>query len=387
MFPLALVAALPEATTAFVTKIAQLIPPLSPPLVTTLLAQATLLLVAAIWWLWWRLPRRQVRRLDIQIHDPKARADTEDNFRKTVGQALGGVAVLIGAGFGLFQFLQQQKTASEQQRTAAEQFAQQQKTTSEQALAQQRAAHDLLISNQVSKGFEQLASDKMAERLGGIYALEGVMNTSDQYRQPVLEALCAFVREGAKAVAPASEKMASKHNPANTDMKALNTASKHRTAPDSFSIPLDLARRLAGRFEAAAAAPPKHPAADIEAALTVIGRRNPVPGHVNLAGANISGANLSEAHLEDADLRGAHLEDAILDGAHLEDAYLAVAHLAGAGLTGAHLDRADLVLAHLEHATLDGAHLDRAELSLAHLEHGIHPARDVWAHSTRHARF
>ena len=35
--------------------------------------------------------------LDIQIHDPKARADTEDNFRKTVGQALGGIAVLIGA--------------------------------------------------------------------------------------------------------------------------------------------------------------------------------------------------------------------------------------------------------------------------------------------------
>jgi hypothetical protein len=36
------------------------------------------------------LPKRQVRGLDIQIHDPKARADTEDNFRKTVGQALGG---------------------------------------------------------------------------------------------------------------------------------------------------------------------------------------------------------------------------------------------------------------------------------------------------------
>jgi hypothetical protein len=32
-------------------------------------------------------------------------------------------------------------------------------------------------------------------RLGGIYALEGVMNTSEQYHQPVLEALCVFVRE------------------------------------------------------------------------------------------------------------------------------------------------------------------------------------------------
>ena len=97
-------------------------------------------------------------------------------------------AVLIGAAFALFHFLQQQKAAQEQQQTAQKQFSQQQK-----------AAHDLLISNQVSKGFEQLASDKMAMRLGGIYGLEGVMNTSEQYRGSVLEGLCAFVRENTTA--------------------------------------------------------------------------------------------------------------------------------------------------------------------------------------------
>jgi hypothetical protein len=51
----------------------------------------------AIWWLWWRLPKRQVARLALTIRDPKARAEAEDNFRKTVGQVLGGAAVLIGA--------------------------------------------------------------------------------------------------------------------------------------------------------------------------------------------------------------------------------------------------------------------------------------------------
>jgi len=35
-------------------------------------------------------------------------------------------------------------------------------------------------------------------RLGGIYALEGVMNTSEQYSYPVLEALSAFVRDGTR---------------------------------------------------------------------------------------------------------------------------------------------------------------------------------------------
>jgi len=50
----------------------------------------------------------------------------------------------------------------------------------------------------VAKGFELLGhkdKDEVRLRLGGIYALEGVMNASDQYHQPVLETLCAFVRD------------------------------------------------------------------------------------------------------------------------------------------------------------------------------------------------
>jgi hypothetical protein len=80
------------------------------------------------------------------------------------GSCSAAPAVLFGACFAYLQFTQQQ-----------------------------RAAQDLLISNQVSKGFGQLIVDKMATRLGGICALEGVMNNSGQYRKPVLEALCAFV--------------------------------------------------------------------------------------------------------------------------------------------------------------------------------------------------
>jgi hypothetical protein len=96
-------------------------------------------------------------------------SNAEDNIRKTTGQLLGGAAVLIGAGFAYMQFTQQQQTSRE-----------------------------LLISNQVGKGFEQLGSDKVVVRLGGIYALEGVMNSSEQYHQPVLEALGAFVRDGTR---------------------------------------------------------------------------------------------------------------------------------------------------------------------------------------------
>ena len=52
-----------------------------------------------------------------------------------------------------------------------------------------RTSRDLLISNQVAKGFELLGNkdNQIQQRLGGIYALEGVMNTSKDYHQPVLE--------------------------------------------------------------------------------------------------------------------------------------------------------------------------------------------------------
>jgi len=86
-------------------------------------------------WLWWWLPKRQVDRLRRTIRDAKARADIEDNYLKTIGQPLGGMAVLFGATLAYMQFLQQQDTTRQQ-------FSQQQQPT-----------RDLLISNQVSKGF------------------------------------------------------------------------------------------------------------------------------------------------------------------------------------------------------------------------------------------
>jgi hypothetical protein len=57
-------------------------------------AGAVAVVALGTWWLWWRQPKRQMR--SITAADPKARADIEDNFRKTIGQLLGGAAVLIG---------------------------------------------------------------------------------------------------------------------------------------------------------------------------------------------------------------------------------------------------------------------------------------------------
>jgi uncharacterized protein YjbI with pentapeptide repeats len=258
---------------------------------------AAVALAAAVlggaWWLWWRLPMRQVARLRFTIRDPKARADVEDNFRKTIGQLLGGAAVLIGAALAYIQFTQQQQTSQRQ-------FTQ-----------QQQASHDLLISNQVAKGFEQLGSDKVVVRLGGIYALEGVMNTSAQYHQPVLEALSAFVRDG--------------------------------TRTEGGSRP---------------------PATEIQAALTVIGRRSAGTGLVDLTGAHIPKASLRKAKLSDTNLSGADLMGANLRGANLMGANLINADLSGADLMDANLSGAYLMGAKLINALLMGANLRGAGLSM-----------------------
>jgi hypothetical protein len=159
------------------------------------------------WWLWWRLPKRQADRLRLVVRDAKARADVEDNFRKTIGQLLGGAAVLIGAGLAYLQFTEQQRNTQkqflEQQDASRKQFD----TSRKQFEEQQKVARDLLISNQVAKGFELLGNNKDEQiqlRLGGIYALEGVMNNSEQYHQPILEALCSFVRDKTRNVTGSS---------------------------------------------------------------------------------------------------------------------------------------------------------------------------------------
>jgi hypothetical protein len=102
--------------------------------------------------LWWWVPKWQMR--SVTTGDPKARADIEDNFRKTIGQALGGIAVLISAGMAYYGTQQTLQVNEDQSRLT------------------QRASHDLLISQQVAKGFEQLGSEKMVLRLGGIMPLK-----------------------------------------------------------------------------------------------------------------------------------------------------------------------------------------------------------------------
>ncbi|MFI7648812.1 pentapeptide repeat-containing protein [Micromonospora sp. NPDC049460] len=181
--------------------------------------------------------------------------------------------------------------------------------TSEANREQQRLTAQGQITDRFTKAVEQLGQsspEKVDVRLGAIYALERIMRDSADDQPAVVDILTAFVRV---------------HSP----------APKRLTPPSPLTI-------------------------DIQAALTVLGRRDsthdnkggpkgPLRRVLDLAktdlhSASLAGANLADANLTRADLATVNLTDAYLHGADLR----------GADLRGADLRSADLSDANLTYA-------------------------------------
>jgi uncharacterized protein YjbI with pentapeptide repeats len=242
--------------------------------------------------------------------------------------------------------------------------------------AQTDADRQSRIVESFSKAIEQLGSDKLEVRLGGVFALERISQESPRDYWTVIENLTAFVRERTQR----------------TEVERVARPVDQQRIAERAYLLWENAGRPEGRSEefwrdaVSLETYREPPASDIAAVLTVINRRSEVHRarevtdnrvldfqgailrHAHLEEAHLERASLSEAHLEDARLYLAHLEGASLPGAHLESADLRVAHLEGAFLMDAHLEDARLYLAHLEGASLSGAHLERADLLGAHLE-------------------
>ena len=200
------------------------------------------------------------------------------------------------------------------------------------------------ITENFTKAVEQLGSDKLEVRLGGIYSLERISKESPEDYWTVMENLTAFVRER------------SRRNEAERTSLDL----EQRVSRRAYFLWLE-AGRPDGRAEDFWAAATRkeefgEPATDIAAVLTVLKRRSE------------QSRKREEANDWHLDLRGAVLNRTALFGAHLEGANLSAAHLVGATLRGAHLEGAILMAAHLEGAILRGAHLEGTNLMDAHLE-------------------
>lgn len=203
------------------------------------------------------------------------------------------------------------------------------------------------LTDRYTRAITQLASDKLAERLGGIYALEHLMVESQRDHDTVIEVLAAFIRE--------------------------NTATVH---PAWVKEPLPAPEVI-----------PPRPATDVQGAFAVLCRRpeRPERSKINLRRVDLRGVEVTDARLDGVDLFGAALQRAMLvkanlrnarlAGAHLDEARLFEADLRFANLIDARLEQANLWRARMQHAHLYGADLTHARLSNAHLEGALlcHP--------------
>lgn len=206
------------------------------------------------------------------------------------------------------------------------------------------------LTDRYTKAIGQLASDKLTERLGGVYALEHLIRESEQDHVTVVNVLAAFIRDNAPA-----------------DPLLPTGASGGGSSPA-----------------------PQRPSTDIQAAITVLARRpaRPEPDPldlsrtnlclVNLTNARLSGArltgawldlaDLTKADLRGADLSGARLRSAILEGAHMTGAHLEIADLRETRLGAAQLQHAGLSQTQLQYADLFNVQLQGAQMAGAQFE-------------------
>jgi Pentapeptide repeats (8 copies) len=173
------------------------------------------------------------------------------------------------------------------------------------------------VTDRYTKAIEQLGSEKLDVRIGGIYALERVASDSARDHPAVMEVLTALIREHSYEQWPPPDRPAS-YPPG------------VRTRPD------------------------------VQAALTVIGRRLVKR---DIRPMDLSNTNLVRADLNSSNLAGASLTCAVLTHAILVNAILVNADIVLTDLTKANLVGADLTDAILLGVKLAGADLAGADLT------------------------
>jgi uncharacterized protein YjbI with pentapeptide repeats len=261
------------------------------------------------------------------------------------------------------------------------------------ALAANRVTIDSVLEGQLTdrytKAIEQLGSDKLDVRIGGIYALERIMVDSPRDHPTIVEVLAAFIRERAPAdpaswedVEPPTYEQSDRPEPP-TDIRAAVTVIGRRPAGriERGRIDLQVSDLRGIDLYQSNLADTRMPAADLRLAFLV---------DVDLSAsfinyANLDGAVLIQTSFRDADLSGTSFRNVgmrqgeisyvglpttgritvrgcDLRNANLQDTDFTNAQLGGAQLSDARLIRTRLTGADLQDARVDGADFTEAVL-------------------------
>jgi Pentapeptide repeats (8 copies) len=229
----------------------------------------------------WMIPNEELALMAAELSSKEFYA-LRNSIRQTFAQAMGGTVLLIGLYF------------------------------TGRTLWTSREGQ---ITDRFTKAVNQMGEsgpEKLPIRLGGIYALERIARDSQRDHWPIMEILTAYVRE---------------HAPWKEEAHLQDELSPSATQPTQNNQS------------------DSRPAVDIQAILTVLGRRRWGLGYgeehpLDLTEADLRGAALRKTYFMWADFRGAHLEGASLWSANLEAALFENVHLMGAFLGDARLEGA-----------------------------------------------
>ncbi len=199
-----------------------------------------------------------------------------------------------------------------------------------------------LILEHFNSAIGQLGSEQTETRLGALYSLEAIIKKAPSYHWTIMEILAAFIRENAP----------------NGEIEIIEEIDEDDEDEEEDEI-IYLS---------------KIPT-DIQAALTIIGRRNHELDSekqiIELKETDLRYADLTEANLQKVDFSGSNLSYIMLYGANLEKANFTGADLTGAILYEANLKEAILYETNLQEAILRKANLCEAMLYQANLQAAI----------------
>ncbi|MFF4285986.1 pentapeptide repeat-containing protein [Streptomyces sp. NPDC001633] len=237
------------------------------------------------------------------------------------------------------------------------------------------------ITNRYNAAINNLGSHSIDVRLGGIYALERIMQDSSRDHPTVVSVLAAYVRQHAPLPASAAKTTrtsSTTHSPP-TDIQGVMNVLAHRRPGRDRGAVVDLSfTDLNGLKAMGAQGHVYFRSADLHGARL----RGADLAAADLQGAQLWDADLRSAWMNMADLRRASLNRAKLTGtwlctfgvgcadlagADLSDVDMTDMDLAGVNLTGATLSAANLTGANLTGARLVGAYLPRANLTRTNL--------------------
>jgi uncharacterized protein YjbI with pentapeptide repeats len=173
-----------------------------------------------------------------------ARLKLQNDARTTLLQGLGALLLLTGAGIGAAITLRQVKVSQDGLHATREQMQHTLETTRQQLNLTEQGQ----VTDRYTRAVEQLGHEKAPVRLGALYSLEHLAQDNPQYRQTVVDVVCAYLRMPYTPPAQTdldAEQVKETALPANGQERAPHPAPGQDPAREEFQVRQTAQRLLA----------------------------------------------------------------------------------------------------------------------------------------------